>query len=160
MKAIYPGSFDPITYGHVDIIKRAAGMFDELVVVILINEAKKPLFSVEERVQMLQETVGDLKNVQIKSSKGLTVDFAHQEQASVIIRGIRAVMDYEYELQQSTINMMLAKDIETVFLLARPEYSFLSSSAAKTVASYGGDLSCFVPNNIAKRLQEKLEKKD
>ena len=158
MKAIYPGSFDPITYGHLDIIRRAALMYDELVVVVLINDAKKPLFTVEERVEMLKETVGSIANVQVKASPGLTVNFARKEGASVIIRGIRAVMDYEYELQQSTINMMLADEIETVFLLARPEYSFLSSSAAKTVASYKGDLKHFVPNNIAKRLEEKLHK--
>lgn len=158
MKAIYPGSFDPITYGHVDIIRRAAEMFDELVVVVLINDAKKPLFTTEERVKMLEETIGSIPNVKVKSSSGLTVEFARQENAKVIIRGIRAVMDYEYELQQSTINMMLADEIETVFLLARPEYSFLSSSAAKTVASYNGDLTHFVPTNIAKRLEEKLNK--
>jgi len=158
MKAIYPGSFDPITYGHLDIIRRAAMMYDELVVVVLINDAKKPLFTVEERVEMLKETVGELPNVTVKASPGLTVNFARKEGASVIIRGIRAVMDYEYELQQSTINMMLADEIETVFLLSRPEYSFLSSSAAKTVASYKGDLKHFVPNNIAKRLEEKLHK--
>ena len=158
MKAIYPGSFDPITYGHLDIIRRAALMYDELVVVVLINDAKKPLFTVEERVEMLKETVGSIANVQVKASPGLTVNFARKEGASVIIRGIRAVIDYEYELQQSTINMMLADEIETVFLLARPEYSFLSSSAAKTVASYKGDLKHFVPNNIAKRLEEKLHK--
>ncbi|MBQ7890884.1 MAG: pantetheine-phosphate adenylyltransferase [Erysipelotrichaceae bacterium] len=158
MKAIYPGSFDPITYGHLDIIRRAAMLYDELVVVVLINDAKKPLFTVEERVEMLKETVGELPNVTVKASPGLTVNFARKEGASVIIRGIRAVMDYEYELQQSTINMMLADEIETVFLLARPEYSFLSSSAAKTVASYKGDLKHFVPNNIAKRLEEKLHK--
>ncbi|MBQ9839965.1 MAG: pantetheine-phosphate adenylyltransferase [Erysipelotrichaceae bacterium] len=158
MKAIYPGSFDPITFGHVDIIRRAAQMFDEVVVVVLINDAKKPLFTVEERVEMLKETVGSIANVQVKASSGLTVDFARKEEAKVIIRGIRAVMDYEYELQQSTINMMLADEIETVFLLARPEYSFLSSSAAKTVASYHGDLTHFVPSNIAKRLEEKLSK--
>lgn len=158
MKAIYPGSFDPITFGHVDIIRRAAQMFDEVVVVVLINDAKKPLFTVEERVEMLKETVGSIANVQVKASRGLTVDFARKEEAKVIIRGIRAVMDYEYELQQSTINMMLADEIETVFLLARPEYSFLSSSAAKTVASYHGDLTYFVPSNIAKRLEQKLSK--
>ncbi|MDD6468170.1 MAG: pantetheine-phosphate adenylyltransferase [Erysipelotrichaceae bacterium] len=156
MKAIYPGSFDPITYGHVDIIKRAACMFDELIVVIMINEEKTPLFSTEERLEMLKETVGDIPHVTIQASKGLTVDFAHREGASVIIRGIRAVMDYEYELQQSTVNMMLADDIETVFLLAKPMYSFLSSSSAKTVAYHQGDLSRFVPDNIAKRLKEKL----
>lgn len=158
MKAIYPGSFDPITYGHIDIIRRAAMMYDELVVVVLINDAKHPLFTVEERVEMLKETLAEIPNVVVKSSPGLTVNFARKEGASVIIRGIRAVMDYEYELQQSTINMMLADEIETVFLLARPEYSFLSSSAAKTVASYQGDLKHFVPNNIAKRLEEKLHK--
>ena len=159
MKAIYPGSFDPITYGHIDIIRRAAQMFDELIVVVLINEAKRPLFTTEERVEMLKETVGDFPNVKVMSSSGLTVNFARQQQANVIIRGIRAVMDYEYELQQSTINMMLADEIETVFLLARPEYSFLSSSAAKTVASHNGDLTHFVPSNIAKRLEDKLNKK-
>ena len=158
MKAIYPGSFDPITYGHVDIIRRAAQMFDEVIVVVLINDAKKPLFTTEERVTMLEETIGSIPNVKVKSSSGLTVEFARQENAKVIIRGIRAVMDYEYELQQSTINMMLADEIETVFLLARPEYSFLSSSAAKTVASYNGDLTHFVPSNIGKRLEEKLNK--
>ena len=158
IRAIYPGSFDPVTLGHLDIIKRSAEKVDELIIGVLNNNQKNPMFTVEERVEMLKETLGELPNVTVKASPGLTVNFARKEGASVIIRGIRAVMDYEYELQQSTINMMLADEIETVFLLARPEYSFLSSSAAKTVASYKGDLKHFVPNNIAKRLEEKLHK--
>jgi len=157
-RAIYPGTFDPVTYGHIDIIKRAAKMFDELIVVIMINEAKSPLFSADERLQMLEKTLVGIDNVKVVSGRGLTVEFARSVQAGVIIRGIRAVMDYEYELQQSTINMMLAKDVETIFLLAKPEYSFLSSSSAKTVAYHNGDLSAFVPDVVASELVKKIGK--
>lgn len=156
-KALYPGSFDPITYGHVDIIRRAVSIFDEVVVAVMINDEKKPLFTTEERLDMLRHTIGALPQVSIVASHGLTVDLAHQVNAKVLIRGIRAVMDYEYELQQSTINMMLAEDIETVFLLSKPDYSFLSSSGAKTVARYQGDLHKFVPPYVAEQLQKKLQ---
>jgi len=158
-RAIYPGTFDPVTYGHIDIIKRASKMFDEVIVAVMFNEAKESLFSPEERLAMLKETLGDFSNVKVVIGSGLTVDFASSVGADVIIRGIRAVMDYEYELKQSTINMMLSEDIETIFLLAKPQYSFLSSSSAKTIALHGGDLTSFVPKSIADRLKLKIHPK-
>ncbi|MCF0110836.1 MAG: pantetheine-phosphate adenylyltransferase [Erysipelotrichaceae bacterium] len=156
-KAMYPGSFDPITYGHMDIIERSSKMFEEVFVAVMVNDEKNPLFTTEERVDMIRKTVGHLPNVKVVASPGLTVDFARSLDVNVLIRGIRAVMDYEYELQQSTINMMLAPDIETVFLLSKPDYSFLSSSAARTVAKYHGDLQRFVPEYVACKLEEKMK---
>ena len=156
-KAMYPGSFDPITYGHMDIIEQSSKMFEEVFVAVMVNDEKNPLFTTEERVDMIRKTVGHLPNVKVVASPGLTVDFARSLDVNVLIRGIRAVMDYEYELQQSTINMMLAPDIETVFLLSKPDYSFLSSSAARTVAKYHGDLQRFVPEYVACKLEEKMK---
>jgi len=156
VKAIYPGTFDPITYGHLDIIERASKLYDEVSIVIMKNEGKKCLFSEEERKEMIENLVSNLENVNVTIGEGLTVDYAHRNNANVLIRGIRAVSDYEYELQLATANMALASDIETVFLLAKPEYSFLSSSTSKIIAKNGGDLSKFVPNEIAKKLYEKM----
>jgi len=156
MKAIYPGSFDPITYGHIDIIKRAAALVDELIIVIMMNDAKSGTFTFEERKEMVEHSIQDLKNVRVEIGSGLTVDFAKKVGAKLIIRGIRAVSDYEYEMQLATANMTLAYDIETIFLLSKPEYSFLSSSTAKTIAKNKGDLSCFVDPYVAKRMLEKL----
>ncbi len=158
--AIYPGSFDPVTYGHIDIIRRSALITDRLVVAVLINAGKSPLFSMEERVEMLQEAVKDIKNVEVKAFSGLTVDFARKENANMMIRGLRAVTDFEYELQLSQINRKLAPDIDTVFLTTNLNYAYLSSSIVKEVASYHGDISEFVPEFVAEKVKSKMKDKN
>jgi len=158
LKAIYPGSFDPVTYGHLDVIKRAASLFDALDVIVMHNPNTTSFFSIEERIAMLKKVTKDLPNVVVHTRKGLAVDAARDFGANVLIRGIRAVMDFEYELQQATANMILANDIETVFLLTKPEYSFLSSSAVKQIALNGGDLSKFVPPEIKDDILSKFKK--
>ncbi len=157
MKAIYPGSFDPVTLGHLDIIRRSAKLVDELIVGVLNNNTKSPLFSAEERVKMLKEVVCDIPNVRVQSFSGLLVDFAKQEQAGMIIRGLRAITDFEYEIQMSQVNRKLDQDIETVFLTTSLDYSYLSSSNVKEVAAFGGDISQFVPECVAKKVTEKLK---
>lgn len=164
MKACYPGTFDPITKGHLDIIERAASVFDELDVVLMVNPRKKCLFDAEERKQMIEESIaslGTLHNVKVVIGEGLTVDFARKTGAKAIVRGIRAVTDYEYELQQATANMMLAPDIETMFFIAKPEYSFLSSSVVKEIALNDGDISAMVPEDMVKEVMNAMAgKKD
>jgi len=157
-KAIYPGSFDPITFGHIDVISRAAGIVDELVVTIMENVDKNCTFSVDERKAMIQEAVANMPNVTVDSSTGLTVDYAHRINAKLLIRGIRAVMDYEYEMQQATANMMLDHEIESVFLVSSPEYSFLSSSVVKNIVANQGDVSYFVPPSVALKLKERYKR--
>lgn len=157
-KAIYPGSFDPVTYGHIDIIKRAAHIFDELIVAVLVNKGKSSLFSIEERVKMLEELFADLPNVKVASYEGLLVDFAVENDAKVIVRGLRAVTDFEYELQMAQTNNVLRNEVDTLFLITKLEYAYLSSSTVKEVASYGGDISKFVPDNIAKLTYDKYKK--
>mgnify|MGYP002514154224 CR=1 FL=1 len=159
LRAIYPGSFDPVTNGHIDIIKRAAAISDELIVGVLQNKAKTPLFSVEERVIMLREVTKNLKNVKIIPFEGLLIDFAAQMDAKVIIRGLRAITDFEYELQMSQTNRKLNADIETLFLTTSLEYSFLSSTTVKEVASFGGDITQFVPEFVAEQITEKIKEK-
>ena len=154
MIALYPGSFDPVTYGHLDIIERASQLFDKLIIVIMENDEKKPAFSSSQRKELLEKFISHLTNVSVKVGSGLTVDFAREHNCQVLIRGVRAVSDYEYEMQLATANMTLQPDIETIFLLARPQYSFLSSSTAKTIAKNGGDLSKFVPEIVAEKLIE------
>ncbi|MFV0552738.1 MAG: pantetheine-phosphate adenylyltransferase [Anaerorhabdus sp.] len=156
--ACYPGSFDPITNGHLDIIRRASKMFDEVYVTIMVNPKKKVTFSQEERKEMIEKCVANLKNVKVVIGQGLTVDFAKQLGAVSLIRGIRAVADYEYELQQATANMMLNDEIESIFFVARPEYSFLSSSVAKEIAVNGGDISKFIPSEISDFVLQELRK--
>ena len=156
-KALYPGTFDPVTNGHLDIIQRASTLVDQLEVVIMVNPNKQTSFSTEERVEMLKLATQEIPNVTVSAQTGLTVDYAHKAQANVLIRGIRAVMDYEYELQQATANMVLAPDIETIFLLTRPKYSFLSSSVVKQIALNKGDLSLFVPPTVKRYLEEKFK---
>ena len=158
-KGIYPGSFDPVTYGHIDIIKRSAELVDELTVGVLCNNAKSPLFSLEERVRMLEEITKDMPNVTIVPFEGLLVDFARKMNANIIIRGLRAVTDFEYELQMSQTNHKLEPGIETVFLTTNLAYSYLSSSIVKEVAAFGGDISQFVPETIERRIQEKIMKR-
>ena len=159
MKACYPGTFDPITNGHLDIIERASRLFDEVVVLIMVNPRKTCLFNSEERKQMVIDSlksIGNPQNVTVMIGSGLTVEFARKIGASVIIRGIRAVSDYEYELGQATANMMLAHEIEAAFLIAKPQYSFLSSSVCKEIALNGGDLLNLVPPQVEGPLKEKM----
>lgn len=156
-KAMYPGTFDPITVGHLDVIRRASNLFDEVVVVIMVNENKTVTFDADERLAMIKSVIQPYKNVTALIGKGLTVDFAQSIHASVLIRGIRAVMDYEYELQQSTANMLLAPQLETVFLLTKPEFSFMSSSAVKEIARNHGNLEQFVPKEVLPLIQKKFK---
>ncbi len=155
LRGIYPGSFDPVTLGHIDIIKRGSHITDELIVGVLRNNAKMPLFSVEERVRMLEEVTGDLPNVKIIPFDGLLVDFVRDMDASVVIRGLRAITDFEYELQMAQTNYKLAPDVEYIFLPTNLQYSYLSSSMVKEVAAFGGDISNFVPDVLIDRIAEK-----
>ncbi|MCX7992779.1 MAG: pantetheine-phosphate adenylyltransferase [Fimbriimonadales bacterium] len=155
-RAVYPGSFDPPTLGHLDIIQRAAQLFDELIVAIAVNSQKKPLFSLEERVQMLQECCRHLPNVRVASLEGLLVRFAQQVGACAIVRGLRAVSDFEYEFQMATMNRQLAPEVDTCFLMTHQQYAFLSSSIVKEVARLGGDVEPFVPPNVAHKLRAKF----
>ena len=159
MRAIYPGSFDPVTNGHIDIIERASKISDELIVGVLYNKAKTPLFSVEERVKMLCEVTKDMKNVKVVPFEGLLIEFAAQMDAKVIIRGLRAVTDIEYELQMSQTNHKLNPEIETLFMTTSLEYSFLSSSTVRELASFGGDISQFVPKYVEEQVIEKMKEK-
>ena len=153
--AIYPGSFDPLTNGHLDLIARGAALFNHLIVAVLTNTQKQPLFPVEERLAMLSEAVAHLRNVQPDSFSGLLVDFAAARNATVILRGIRAVSDYESELQIAQINRRMRPETETVFLLAREEFAFLSSRLVKEVVTLGGDVAQFVPEPVLRRLRTK-----
>lgn len=156
-KAIYPGSFDPITKGHLDIIKRSAKIFDEVCVVIMQNEAKKCLFSEKERLDMIQHACASISNVTCIIGEGLSVKYAKTLGANVMIRGIRAVQDYEYELQTATANMWLDDTIETCFFLSKPEYSFLSSSSVKEIASHKENVSRFVDPYVEEKLKERFQ---
>ena len=155
--AIYPGSFDPVTNGHIDIAERALRVADKLIIAVLNNSEKTPLFSTEERVKMLQDTVGEKHPaIEIEAFSGLTVEYARQKNARLIIRGLRAVTDFEHELQMAQINYKLYPDLETTFLMANIKYAFLSSSVVKEIATYGGDISHFVPPLVEQKLREKL----
>ena len=155
--AIYPGSFDPVTYGHLDVIKRASQIFDELTVSVLNNKLKTPLFSVEERVKILQEAVKDYPNVKVEFFSGLLVDYAREKNVHVVIRGLRAITDFEYELQIAQTNKELSHDsVDTVFLTTNLRYSYLSSSTVKEVAGYRGDVSECVPDFVQKLLYQKF----
>ena len=155
---IYPGSFDPITYGHIDIMERAAKIADKLIVAVLNNRDKKSLFTVEERLEMIKESVKDYDNIEIESFEGLLVDYAKKKNAKIVIRGLRAVTDFEYELQMAQTNRELYHELDTIFLLTNLKYSYLSSSAVKQVASYGGDVSKFVTGFVANKLRQKYNK--
>ena len=157
LRAIYPGSFDPVTLGHMDIIKRSCKIVDELIVGVLNNNAKTPLFSVEERVKMLREATKELKNVKVVEFEGLLVDFAKAIDAKVVIRGLRAITDFEYEFQMTQTNHKLEPDVETLFLTTSIEYSFLSSTTVKEVAAFGGDITQFVPEVVVKEIEEKMK---
>ncbi|MGM0750313.1 MAG: pantetheine-phosphate adenylyltransferase [Bacillota bacterium] len=153
--AVCPGSFDPITYGHLDIITRGAKVFDQIYVVVLNNSSKKPLFSVEERIELIREVTRDIPNVVVDSFQGLLVDYAKKVNAKAIIRGLRAVSDFEYEMQITSMNRVLEDDIETFFIMTNNQYSFLSSSIVKEVAKYGGNISELVPKRVEESLKEK-----
>ncbi|MGD0902560.1 MAG: pantetheine-phosphate adenylyltransferase [Terracidiphilus sp.] len=156
--ALYPGTFDPPTNGHVDLIQRGARLFDHLTVAILSNPEKNPLFTVEERVEMLKEVTGSLANVSIATFEGLMVEFARRQGASAVLRGIRAISDYEYEFQMALMNRRLAPEIETVFLQPAGRYSFVSSRMLKEVFSFGGDVTGLVPPNVLKRLRGRINR--
>jgi pantetheine-phosphate adenylyltransferase len=156
--AIYPGSFDPITNGHLDLIQRGSRMFDRLIVSILRNDSKEPLFSVEERTEMLREVLHVYPNVEVDSFDGLLVDHAAARSATVLLRGIRAISDYEYELQMALMNRRLGPQIETVFMMAHEAYSFISSRLIKEVFSLGGNITGLVPPSVEIRLQARLSK--
>ena len=160
MKALYPGSFDPVTYGHLDVIRRAADVFDELIVSVLNNKAKTPLFSVDERVKILQEATKDIPNIRVASFSGLLTDYAKSIDVHVAVRGLRAITDFEYELQMAQTNRVLAPDVDTVFLTTSLEYAYLSSTIMKEVANFGGDLSKFAPREITDAVEEKLKKRE
>ncbi len=155
-KAIYPGSFDPVTYGHLDVIKRAAQIFDELTVSVLNNKLKTPLFSVEERVNILKEATSGIPNIKVESFSGLLVDYAKSRDVHVVIRGLRAITDFEYELQNAQTNAKLSKgELDTIFLTTSLEYAYLSSSSVKEIASFKGDISMCVPEFVARKVYEK-----
>lgn len=158
-RAVYPGSFDPVTNGHIDLIERSAALFDYVVVAILRNADKTPLFTVEERVEMLKLATRHLENVTVTSFTGLLVDYATRIEASVIIRGIRAISDYEYELQMALMNRRLSNTIETVFMLPAEAYSYLSSKLIKEIAQLGGSIDGLVPEDVQKRLARKFKEK-
>ena len=159
LKGIYPGSFDPVTYGHLDVIERSSKLVDELIVGVLNNKAKSPLFSAEERVRMLNEVTKDMPNVMVVPFEGLLVDFARKMDAGLVIRGLRAITDFEYELQMAQTNHKMEPDVETVFLTTSLDYSYLSSTTVKEVAAFGGDISQFVPEMVAQRIEEKMDEK-
>ena len=154
-RAVCPGSYDPPTNGHLDIIERASRQFDEVIVAVLINQSKKGLFSIEERLEMLAEVTKANENVRIEAFQGLTVDFCRAQGASVVVKGLRAVSDFDYELQMAQMNSRLS-GVETVFVPTSPEYSFLASSLVKEVARFGGDVSPLVPAHVLTRLTARL----
>ncbi|MER1955869.1 MAG: pantetheine-phosphate adenylyltransferase [Solibacillus sp.] len=157
--AVVPGSFDPITKGHLDIIRRAADVFDVVYVAVLNNSAKQPLFSVEERTALIREVTKDLPNLRIETSSGLLIDYARKKNAKAIVRGLRAVSDFEYEMQITSMNRVLDENIETFFIMTKNQYSFLSSSIVKEVAKYGGDVSELVPAIVEQALKQKFSNK-
>lgn len=155
-RAVYPGSFDPVTYGHLDVIRRSAALVDELIVGVLQNNNKNPLFSSEERVRILHEVTKDMKNVRIEAFSGLSIDFVKEKDAQFLVRGLRAITDFDYELQMAQTNRIMAPNIDTIFLTTSLEYAYLSSSTLKEVAFYGGDISKFAPEIVQKAVREKM----
>lgn len=154
-RVVCPGSFDPVTYGHLDVIGRAAGLYDEVVVAVLVNITKKSLFTVDERVDLLREVTSHYGNVKVDRFRGLLVHFCASNGISVVVKGLRAVSDFEYEMQMAQMNYQMAK-VETLFMTANPQYSFLSSSLVKEIAQYGGDVSGLVPEPVLARLRARL----
>lgn len=152
--AIYPGSFDPITKGHLDVLQRAADIFDKVIIAVSVNINKKGFLPIEDRLQLIKEVVKDIPNVEVDSYEGLTINYAKEKHANVLIRGLRAVSDFEYEMQLSQANGALSEDIHTVFLITKPEYNFISSGTVKEITYMKGDITKFVPEPIAKYLKE------
>lgn len=159
IKAMYPGSFDPITYGHIDIARRAAKLFDELYIVVMENKRKNYTFTVEERIEMVKECFADISNITVEGFSGLLVEYATKNNINVVIRGLRAVTDFEYELQMALANKEICNGIETLFLMTDKSFSFLSSSLVKEVASFGGKISQWVPENVEKKIKERFQKR-
>ena len=157
--AVYPGSFDPVTNGHVDIIRRAAKMSDKLIIAVVNNSAKSPLFTPEERVTMLREITRDIPNTEVELFGGLTIDYCKRRGAQVMVRGLRAVTDFEYELQIAQTNRVIAPDIDTIFLTTNLKYSYLSSSIVKEIASYSGDITAFVDERVAEAIRKKISER-
>lgn len=158
MKAVYPGSFDPVTYGHLDIIKRISKKVNHLVVAVLNNPSKKSTFSLEEKIQLLKETTKGLDNVEIDSFQGLLTDYTKKKGCTTLIKGLRAVSDFEYEMQMALVNKKMNDEIETLFMAASTKYSYLSSSIVKEIAGLGGDISCFVPSVVEDALKNKYKR--
>ncbi|MBA2432503.1 MAG: pantetheine-phosphate adenylyltransferase [Chthoniobacterales bacterium] len=156
-RAIYPGSFDPVTNGHLDVIDRARKLFDEVIVGVAHNDQKQPLFSLEERLELLRTTIGEADHVQVAPLDGLLVDFAVQQNAIAVVRGLRAVSDFEFEFQMALMNRKLEARVETIFLMPKEEYTYLSSRIVKEIARLGGDISAFVPPRVAEAFREKRE---
>lgn len=156
-KAVYPGSFDPVTLGHYDIIERTSKIMDHVIIGVLRNNAKSPLFSVEERVNMLKSVTSHLQNVEIQAFDGLLIDFVKKSQASVIVRGLRAITDFEYELQLSQTNRVIAPEVDTLFLTTNLKYSYLSSSIVKEIARYQGEIDAFLHPDVAGMVREKMK---
>ncbi|MBE6464523.1 MAG: pantetheine-phosphate adenylyltransferase [Eggerthellaceae bacterium] len=155
-RALTPGTFDPITNGHIDVITRAAQLFDEVIVAVARSEGKHPLFSLEERVELAREATKHLPNVRVEPFTGLLVDFAQQMEASVLVKGLRAITDFEYEFQMTALNYQLDSELETIFIMSPPEYMYLSSSIVRELASFNADCSAFVPECVRVALREKL----
>ena len=154
--AIYPGSFDPVTNGHLDVAQRASGLFDKVIISIATNSSKKALFTVEKRIELLKESCQDIPNVEIASFDGLLVDAVHHFNASCVVRGLRAVSDFEWEFQMALMNRELDSACETIFLMPRPKFSFVSSTMIKELAKYNGDVSSFVPSNVIRELKKEM----
>ncbi len=155
-KAVYPGTFDPVTYGHLDVIERGSKIFDELVVAVGHNPNKKPIFTVEERMDMLSKNTSEIQNTRVDCFEGMLTDYMEKMQTNIILRGIRTLSDFEYEFQRALTNRVLKTDIETVFIMTSQEYSFLNSTLIKEAVSLGGDISSFVPSDVEKLLRQNL----
>lgn len=154
--AVYPGSFDPVTLGHLDIIERSLELFDEVIVAVMYNRKKRPMFDVEERVELLRKSTTHLKNVTIDSHEGLLIDYLKRKDLNIVVKGLRAISDFEAEFQMASVNQKLSPGVETVFIMTRTEYMYLSSSIVKEVASFNGDISNFVNNVVSEAIEEKL----
>lgn len=150
--AIYPGSFDPITYGHIDVLSRASKLFDKIIIAILINPSKKPFLPIDDKIKLIEDSVQRFKNVEVDSFTGLTVEYAKLKNANALIRGLRAVSDFEYEMQMAQMNKSLYPELETIFLTPKPEFNFVSSTLVREIAKLGGDISQYVPETVNKYL--------
>lgn len=157
--AIYPGTFDPVTLGHLDVLKRACGLFDEVIISAAISSSKSTMFTIDERIKAIELSIRELKNCRVEKFEGLLVNYAMEKKASVIIRGLRAISDFEYEFQMALTNRKIARDVETVFLMPGEKYSYISSTLVREVAKYGGDVSEFVPAEAVEMIRKKFPKK-